>query len=349
MRCGLVLLLVFLTAGPAIAAAPYSACLPDAAVPMRVRIDGGAPLDAVLDGGLEIPLTLFDAVTGRLLWSAGAEASAIQVVAGMDAPVTGSITVLDLDGDGLHDRIYVGDMAARLWRLDLRHGTAAREWAIGGMFADFGNTEGRGFVAPADVVKLAPPGEAPQLEIAIGTAAPGNPAARNRFYVLRDPLVSAPASPEELEQWNPLRESGLVRVEPRTDFSIAPSPATTGWYVELGQGHVVAPAITTQHRTVLAIATLLPGESAPCEVFAQLVTIDREQQRVIPATSASGPASPVDWRVLLHDPVPVSASFRHEAVSTEPVAACMLGSNRVPGCDVELRPRRTWWRRSDAE
>jgi hypothetical protein len=340
---------VFLTAGPAIAASPYSACLPDAAVPMRVRIDGGAPLNAVLDGGLETPLTLFDAATGRLLWSAGSESIAIQVIAGMDAPVTGSITVLDLDGDGLHDRIYVGDMAARLWRLDVRHGTAAREWAIGGMFADFSNPEGRGFVAPADVVKLAPPGEAPRLEIAIGTAAPGNSAASNRFYVLRDPLVASPVSPEELGQWIPLRESGLMRVEPGADSTFATAPATTGWYVELGQGHVVAPAITTAHRTVLAIATLLPGESAPCEVFAHLVTIDREQQRVMPATAASGPARPADWRVLLNDPVHVSASFRHESVSTEPAAACMLGSNRVPGCDVDLRPRRTWWRRSDAE
>src|SRR5690606_23734483 len=117
-----------------------------------------------------------------------------------------------LDADGLHDRIYAGDLAGRLWRFDIHHGAPAGQWAAGGVFADFSNVEGRGFLAAADVSLSAPAGAAPWLNIAIGTAAPGNPAANNRFYALRDHAVRERWSQRQHEQWQALREQDLQRV-----------------------------------------------------------------------------------------------------------------------------------------
>jgi hypothetical protein len=340
----LILMMMFATAGVGASsgASPFS-CLPQVLVPMLVRIGDAPPRPARLEGGIETPLSLFDAVSGQLLWSAGANPSAIQEITGMDAGISGSITAIDLDGDGLHDRIYAGDMAARLWRIDLHHGAPAASWATGGMFADFGNAEGRGFLAAPDISLSAPAGDAPWLNLAIGTAAPGNPAANNRLYVLRDHAASGSWSSAEYEAWQPLHEQDLVLV-PATLQDVAGAAsidaAGPGWYVELGAGHVIAPAITVAGRTSLAIASAVPRAGA-CEVFARTGTVDLARQEVVPGGSAG------EWSTRLAVPIPAAATFGFGAIAGG-VAPCLLGGQRIPGCDVDTRPRRTWWRRTDA-
>lgn len=319
-------------------------CLPRVSVPVMVRIGEAAPVAAVLEGGLEAPLSLLEAASRRLLWSAGRE-SATQVFPDMDAPITGSIIAIDLDGDGLHDRIYAGDMAARLWRFDLHHGAAVAHWATGGMFADFSNTEGRGFLAAADVSLSAPAGAAPWLNIAIGTAAPGNAAASNRFYALRDHAVHEAWTSEDYDDWKPLREQDLLQVAPTVQNiadATTPDPTGPGWYVELGSGHIVTPTITVDDRAVLAIATAVPRGGASCEVFARIATFELEQGRIVPA------AAPGEWRTSLAAPIPVTAVFTMGAVERG-IAPCTLAGQRIAACDVDTRPRKTWWRRMDAE
>jgi len=330
----------------AVAAQAVADCLPAVSVPITVRIGDGAPVAALLEGGIETPLSLFAADSRRLLWSAGAHDSATQVFADMDAAFFGSLAAVDLDSDGLHDRIYAGDIAGRLWRFDLHHGAAAAHWTSGGIFADFGNPEGRGFLAAPDVSLSAPPGMPPWLNIAIGTAAPGNAAANNRFYALRDHAVHDSWTDEDYADWRAWREEDLLRVDATTQAAAnAPTlvdVAGPGWYVELGSGHVVTPTLTVNNRAVLAISQALPREG-PCEVFTRIASFDLAQQRIVVPPDGS------DWRPPLPASVTLGAGFQVAAVEGEAIAHCTLADQRVAGCDVDMRPRRTWWRREDAE
>lgn len=329
------------TISPAATAAQTMAgCLPAVSVPITVRIGDTAPQSALLEGGIETPLSLYAADSRRLLWSAGAQDSAAQVFADMDAAFFGSIAAVDLDSDGLHDRIYAGDIAGRLWRLDLHHGAAATSWASGGVFADFSNAEGRGFIAAPDVSLSTPPGVPPWLNIAIGTAAPGNAAANNRFYALRDHAVYDSWTDQDYEDWKPWREEDLLRVH--TTSQAALDASGPGWFVELGRGHVVTPTLTVNSRAVLAIAAVLPRDG-PCEVFTRIASFDLAYQRIVVPPDGS------DWRPPLPAPVPAGEDFQLTAVAGKNIAQCSLGGQHVAGCDVDTRPRRTWWRREDAE
>lgn len=333
--------LALLGSSPLRAAAP---CLPQVSVPIQVRIGDGPPRAALLEGGIEIPLSLFESGSRQLLWSAGAGGSAIQVFPGLDTAITGSLTALDLDGDGLHDRIYAGDMSARLWRFDLHHGAGPPEWATGGRLADFSNPEGRGFIAAPDISLSTATDAPPWINIAIGTAAPGNPAANNRFYALRDHAAFESWTSEAYEQWRPLTEADLLRVPAIVrEVGDAPTVDTSGpgWYVELGRGHVIAPTITAADRSSLVIADAVPRGGA-CEVFARIATFDLAQQRVVPA------AEPGRWSTVLPTPVPAIAEFRFGPAEGDR-APCQLAGQRIAACDVDTRPRKTWWRRSDAE
>lgn len=328
------------------AADAASACLPQVSLPLTVRMPAGEPTAALLESGLETPLTLLDAATGRVLWSAGSETSALQRFAGMDAGFAGSLVAVDLDSDGVHDRLYAGDLAARLWRFDLQQGDVPARWATGGILADFSNDEGRAFLAQPDVSLVAPAGAGLALHIAIGTAAPGNPRASNRFYVLRDHAFATAWTEDEYESWQPLREEDLIRVPATVDASEgadAIDPAGPGWYIELGQGHVVGRSLTMDGRTVLVVATALP-RSGPCEVFARIATLDLIRQRLLPAV-----AEPDDWLAPLPATLALPARFEHVLSADGSTALCTLSGQAVSACDLDTRPRKSWWLRTDAQ
>ena len=121
----------------------------------------------------------------------------------MTAAFGNSLTVIDLDGDGIHDRLYAGDRIGRLWRFDLDAAAPAQHWASGAVFANLG-TPGiaRGFIAAPDVALVTNANNESWLSIAMGTATMGTGAPSNRFYVLRDSAV--------FEQWSSERYRRLI-------------------------------------------------------------------------------------------------------------------------------------------
>jgi hypothetical protein len=318
------------------------------AVPLSVRIGAEPATAALLAGGTETPLSLVAVASRRVLWSAAAQPGAVRVFPAMDSTIAGSIAAIDLNADGVHDRIYAGDLAGRLWRFDLNHGAPAAQWASGGVFADFSTTEGRGFIAAPDVSLSAPPGASPWLNIAIGTAAPGNAAANNRFYALRDHAVHEAWTDAQYEDWQPLREADLLRVvataQAGAEAAVPADPASGGWYVELGSGHVVTPTISVDNRAVLAIAAVLPRDDGPCEVLTRIASFDLLQQQIAP----TGNAPDRDWHTTLPAPALVTAGFTLERIS-DSLTTCSVGGQPIAACDVDTRPRKTWWRRNDAE
>lgn len=336
-----------LTASPVFSAGDVvSNCLPQVSLPITVRMAGSEPIHALLEGGLETPLSLTEISSGRLLWSAGSGPMAMQRFGAMDAGISGSLIAIDLDADGVHDRLYAGDMAARLWRFDLQQGATAADWATGGILADFSNNEGRSFLAAADLSWSGPDVAEPYLQIALGTAAPGNPGARNRFYVLRERDARVAWSAQQYAQWQAWHEDDLVLL-PSTVLaapaSRAVDPDAHGWYVELNGGHIVAPSITVRGRTTLLIASVLPREG-PCEIFARTASIDTTQLRLLPAVADSG-----DWQMPLPGRVMPDAGFVLTQVAGTTVMTCSVAGQPVTACDVDTRARKTWWLRTDAE
>ncbi len=138
------------------------------------------------------------ASTGEMLWSAGpADAGTDYIVNDMLASVPATPGVIDLNEDGLADRIYISDTNAKIFRFDINPENSGRgNFAEGGMIAHLGGNdaaENRRFYNAPDVA-ISIPGDAdPMLTISIGSGYRAHPleeGVQDRFYVLFDPDVS---------------------------------------------------------------------------------------------------------------------------------------------------------------
>jgi len=81
---------------------------------------------------------MLDALTGALIWSAGNSAQHDLRLNDMDYSIPAALKVLDLNQDGLADRIYVGDMGGQVWRLDIFNGEPVSNLVEGGTLATLG-------------------------------------------------------------------------------------------------------------------------------------------------------------------------------------------------------------------
>lgn len=315
------------------------ACMAGLPAAIVVRIGPeAAPRRAWLRGGISPPLEVIDAETSLPLWSAAAWPPASQRFDALRAQFAGSLLPLDLDGDGLHDRIYAGDLAGRLWRFDLHHGQPASQWATGGVFADLSSGALRGFVAAPDV-SLSAHTDAPGFYIALGTARLGPAPVDNRFYVLRDRFAYASWIQSQYDHWRPLRESDLARL-PRLGATLD-SPAPNGYFIEVPGGDILSPALTVSGHATLAIAdgaSLGPG----CRIAVTVSSISLET-----GGESGMPAAPGERgsRVTVSAIAGEAFALRREGSR----AQCLLGETRIASCDVDLSPRRIWWRREDAD
>ena len=324
-------------------AATWQSCMPEQPIPIIVRIGARtSPVPALLRGGVLPRINVVERDTGRVLWTAADAPPAMQLFPQMRAAFAGSFAAVDLDGDGVHDRIYAGDLAGRLWRFDLHHGAEPAHWASGGVWADFSSVSGRGFVAAPDVSLSAPPGQKPWLNIAAGTAHISDSIVGNRFYVLRDKRPFDAWSDAEYLRWQPLRETDLLSMDRASN---AATPIDRGYYFELAAGDVLAPALTVSGRATLAISARASG-SDPCQVAVTVSSFDigtakPVQPQKLPTGVNTG--APAPTMVL-----PAGSGLvltRNDAGQ----AVCTLGEAHIADCDVNTRPLPIYWRRQDAD
>jgi hypothetical protein len=340
--------LVLLTATLSIARAARAdvrECLLPPRLPIVVRIGATSPVDAWLEGGSAPALRVVDAASGRVLWSADATPPVAQEFPAMQADFLGSLTIIDLDGDGLHDRIYAGDTSGRLWRFDLHHGANVLGWASGGVFADFSAAEGRGFVAAPDVSLAAPAGVAPWFNIALGTASLGSTAANNRFYVLRDHAPLESWDDAQYRDWRPLHDADLLRLLPdeQAPADAAAAELQHGYFIELGNVEVLGSSLTLAGRTVFAMAQSAPQTAGGCRVATSIATLELARG-ALGTFDLDGTPS---WQMPLTQLVRAGTDFMLTAAGR--TATCTLDDQPVEACDLDLTPTRTWWRREDAE
>ena len=97
--------------------------------------DNGIPAGADSMGDA---IFMADPFTGSRLWWAGSDSSANLVLSDMQYSIPSDLTVIDTDGDGRMDRLYVGDTGGQLWRVDLATNiaTGTNGSTAGYVFAD---------------------------------------------------------------------------------------------------------------------------------------------------------------------------------------------------------------------
>lgn len=343
MRIACLVAIIGMGACAAVQGAVSPSCLTARPVPVVVRIGAGSPpMLALLHGGASPKITLVERDSGRQLWSAADQPPAVQQFDAMHAAFSGSFAVVDLDGDGVHDRLYAGDLAGRLWRFDLHHGAAPEHWASGGVWADF-STTGRGFVAPPDVSLSTPSGQEPWLNIALGTAHTADVAVANRFYVLRDQQPFHVWSDADYAKWQPIREAELLAIGHPGDEPAV--PIGKGYYFDLGAADVLAPSLTVSGRATLSLSTAASGGDCQVAVTVASFNIDTAapHNTLQPLRSGANPDAPQTPLVL-----PAGSGF--VLTTNDPGrAVCTLGETHIPGCDVNTSPVSIYWRREDAD
>jgi len=134
---------------------------------------------------------------GEMLWSAGpADAGTDYIVSDMLASVPATPGVIDLNEDGIADRIYITDTNAKVFRFDIDPENSGRSnFASGGMIAHVGGdeaSENRRFYNSPDVAVSIPAYADPLLTISVGSGYRAHPleeGVQDRFYVFFDPDV----------------------------------------------------------------------------------------------------------------------------------------------------------------
>lgn len=181
-----------------------------------VMIFGGG-YDASLDSGFGTAATggsdnlgnaiyVADPSDGSLIMSISGSGSGADIeVADMHYSIPSRITIMDTDGDGLDDRLYVGDTGGQVWRVDLAAdidtGGSAEGNTVVGRLANISTpgtaADERRFFDPPAVVQVkdtifsdAANGEYDYVLIGSGNRAhPLNTEVQDRFYAFRDKFV----------------------------------------------------------------------------------------------------------------------------------------------------------------
>ena len=238
----------------------------------RMRIDGTAKTVLVLSGGYDPDqddasvreyddegraIYVVDALTGALLWSGGSENAANKLdfserFEDMNYSIPAEVRTIDIDGDGMADQLWAGDMGGQLWRFDVNNNATGSDKLItGGVVAELATNEAAGarrFYYPPSVALVR---EGPQLvlAVAIGSgwrAHPLDTVIDDRFYVLRDPNVYAPPVDEDGDiSYTTLTAADFYDAtanlvgqgtEAQRNTARAALAAKPGWFIELERG-----------------------------------------------------------------------------------------------------------------
>jgi type IV pilus assembly protein PilY1 len=217
-------------------------------------------------------LFMVDALKGTVLWSAGPSSSSSNLkLEDMTHAIPSKVTVMDLDSDGFADRMYVGDMAAQLWRFDITNSTTANpvkadDLVAGGVIASLGakqeetptKANARRFFNQPDVAAVLGSGMAAYLNISIGSGHRGLPLSENtedRLYAIRDykPFVKMTAQDYADVITKKTLITDLALQDITTDTAPEIESGALGWKLRLGAGEKVLGDATTFDRKIFFV------------------------------------------------------------------------------------------------
>ncbi len=346
-------------------------------LPARVRV-GGTTTDVVVFGAGYDPVqdnrefredTVGNAIymvrlaDGARVWSAGGEDAAGDhdlTLPAMRFSIPAPVKPLDLNADGLAERLYVGDMGGQLWRFDIVNGESGSGLVEGGVLASLGGAaeaspagaDLRRFYEAPDVVPTVLDNRL-VISINLGSGYRGHPldtGIEEAFFSIRDfdvfgviPRDTYPA---------PVTIGQLVDV---TSDAEAELPfASAGWLLRLVQGageKVLGEALTIANTTFFT--TFTPGETASaCTSGAGLnrlyaVSVFDGRPRTNFDSPVGEPLTIADRSRILRAASPVTdvSFFRtgdgpQVCVTTECLTAEEMERLGMPGAEVT---RRTYW------
>lgn len=215
---------------------------------------------------------MIDAVSGDILWMQSKEDSG--AFANMTHAIPSNVTVLDMDGDGYSDRMYVGDLAGQIWRFDISNcfatacasDTQAR--VTGGVIATLGAkasgadplADNRTFYNAPDIARMVVSGDSNYVNIAIGSGDRSFPKSNNGvndyFYSIRDYQWSA-RTQTEYNTLTPIGHADLTTVTGSTPEAVSDN----GWKLALqNKEKALAQSLTVDGN--ILFTTFIPGTSS---------------------------------------------------------------------------------------
>ncbi len=234
---------------------------------------------------------MVNAKTGKKLWAGGPSGLAggfVKTFPEMKYSIPSSVLVLDMNDDGLADKMFVGDVGGQLWRFDIANGSNASQLVTGGVVfeasgtsADSDESQNRRFYDEPDISTFRRDRKR-YFSIKMGSgfrAHPLNEVVEDRFYVIHDSNVShAPTDGNGDVSYEKLTEShlydatsniigesdGAQQLDAETQLN-----AADGWYIRLTRSgeKVLASSLTLQHEVYFTTYEPEPS-SAACTVAA---------------------------------------------------------------------------------
>jgi type IV pilus assembly protein PilY1 len=220
---------------------------------------------------------MVDAETGaRLWWAANAadQPTSNLPLAQMTYSIPSNVRVIDMNGDGYADRLYVGDMGGQVWRFDIDNveNTGAGNLATGGVIATLagsGVAGARRFYYAPSVSLVSDEYLGHFLSIAIGSGHRENPLGtgiEDRFYMIRDINVQGPARDKGgAAVYTAVRENQLLDVTTELAPELDVLNASAGWMIDLAGGEkVLAPSLTADSKIFFTTYTPGAGGALSC-------------------------------------------------------------------------------------
>jgi type IV pilus assembly protein PilY1 len=244
----------------------------------RIGKDAGSGADSVGNA-----VYIVDAETGSLVWKAvqaGSTTNQAYVNSAMTHSFPSAVSTFDSNGNGIVDRLYVGDSGGALWRLDLPEGSGGnhrRDHWKATVLADLGDGSGasdhRFFHAPDIVNTRDGFGNYHGVIISSGNRAdPLETTVSNYLYLIKDrTLVSGAAIATIVDETNISTADNLVDI---TDLCVSgvetactSANLTLGWKLEFeanGEKGLAAPLTT---NGIIYATSYLPegGTGSTCE------------------------------------------------------------------------------------
>ena len=204
------------------------------------------PLTPDLEGA---GIFMLDLETGEKLWRAGRDSGADLRRTQMTRAIPGKIRVIDLNGDGLADRMYAADLGGQIWRFDITNGEDPDDLVAGGVIARLG-AEGLSNPGPAVTRRFYTTPDVSMfvdkqldrrfLAVSIGSGYRAHPldnSAGDVFFSVRDPDVFTHLTQQQYNSYDIVEPSDLVEVAGQYDTVI---PATgKGWKLTLSANEKV--------------------------------------------------------------------------------------------------------------
>lgn len=182
---------------------------------------------------------MLDLETGDKIWRAGPDSYANLELTNMTRAIPSRIRVIDLNGDGLADRMYSADLGGQIWRFDITNGNKPASLVAGGVIAQLG-AEGLTNPGAADTRRLYTTPDVSMfvdkrhdrryLAINIGSGYRAHPldnSASDKFFSIRDSDLFNSLTQEQYNNYSIVTDSDLVEVSGKTE-TVIPSGGK-GW------------------------------------------------------------------------------------------------------------------------